>query len=56
VQLKAQGRSFSKRTDDRMDLQPGMTATVEIKTGTNTVLRYLAKPLIKNMQESLTER
>jgi adhesin transport system membrane fusion protein len=56
VQLKAQGRSFSKRTDDRMDLQPGMTATVEIKTGTNTVLRYLAKPLIKNMQGALTER
>jgi adhesin transport system membrane fusion protein len=56
VQLKAQGRSFSKRMDDRMDLQPGMTATVEIKTGTNTVLRYLAKPLIKNLQESLTER
>jgi adhesin transport system membrane fusion protein len=56
VQLQASGRTFSKRKDDRMDIQPGMTATVEIKTGTNTVLRYLAKPLIKTLQESLTER
>jgi len=56
VQVRATGRSFSKRSDDRMDIQPGMTATVEIKTGSNTVLRYLAKPLIKTLQESLTER
>jgi adhesin transport system membrane fusion protein len=56
VQVRAAGRSFSKRKDDRMDIQPGMTATVEIKTGSNTVLRYLAKPLIKTLQESLTER
>ena len=56
VQLQASGRTFSKRKDDRMDIQPGMTATVEIKTGSNTVLRYLAKPLIKTLQESLTER
>jgi adhesin transport system membrane fusion protein len=56
VQLQASGRTFSKRRDDRMDIQPGMTATVEIKTGSNTVLRYLTKPLIKTLEESLTER
>jgi adhesin transport system membrane fusion protein len=56
VQVKSSERRFSKRADDRIDIQPGMTATVEIKTGSNTVLRYLAKPLIKTLQESLTER
>lgn len=56
VQLKASGRRFSKRSDDRIVVQAGMTATVEIKTGSNTVLRYLVKPLIKTLQESLTER
>lgn len=56
VHLQAAGRSFSKHRDDRLDIQPGMTATVEIKTGSNTVLRYLVKPLIKTLEESLTER
>lgn len=37
-------------------IQPGMTATVEIKTGENTVLRYLTKPILKTTSEALQER
>jgi adhesin transport system membrane fusion protein len=33
-----------------------MTATVEIKTGENTVFRYLSKPITKTISEALTER
>jgi adhesin transport system membrane fusion protein len=33
-----------------------MTATVEIKTGRQTVLRYLTKPITKTLNESLRER
>jgi adhesin transport system membrane fusion protein len=33
-----------------------MTATVEIQTGKQTVLRYLAKPVLKTLNESLGER
>jgi adhesin transport system membrane fusion protein len=33
-----------------------MTATVEIKTGENTILNYLIKPIIKTMNESMGER
>jgi adhesin transport system membrane fusion protein len=33
-----------------------MTTTVEIKTGSNTILRYLLKPVIKTVNESLGER
>ncbi|PPJ40397.1 secretion protein, partial [Pseudoxanthomonas sp. KAs_5_3] len=29
---------------DRIELQPGMTATAEIKTGEHTDFRYLTKP------------
>lgn len=39
-----------------VQLQPGMTATVEIKTGDNTVLGYLLKPITKTLSESMNER
>ena len=37
-------------------IQPGMTATVEIGTGRQSVLSYLFKPLNKTLSESLGER
>jgi len=39
-----------------IDIQPGMTATVEIRTGNQTVWQYLTKPIIKTLDESLKER
>ncbi len=39
-----------------VEIQPGMTATVEIKTGSQTVLAYLTKPITKTLSESLGER
>lgn len=44
------------RQGERIEIQPGMTASVEIQTGNNTVLRYLMKPLAKTFSESMTER
>lgn len=56
VQVRTSGKRFSGRPDQNLEIQPGMTATVEIKTGSNTVLRYLIKPLIKTVSESMGER
>ena len=43
--------------DDRMvNLSPGMAATVEIKTGSRTILSYLLSPLLRYRQEALRER
>ena len=43
--------------DDRMvTLSPGMAVTVEIKTGSRTVLSYLLSPLLRYRQEALRER
>lgn len=56
VQVRTSGKRFSGRPDQQLEIQPGMTATVEIKTGSNTILRYMIKPLIKTMNESLGER
>jgi adhesin transport system membrane fusion protein len=56
VQVKTDGKRFSGRPDSKLEIQPGMTATVEIKTGHNTILKYLIKPVIKTVSESLGER
>lgn len=45
-----------RRPSESIELQPGMTATVEIKTGQSTVLRFLLKPIIKTLSEAMTER
>lgn len=37
-------------------IQPGMTATAEIKTGQTTVFRYLFKPVLKTLGQSMGER
>ena len=43
--------------DDRMvNLSPGMAVTVEIKTGSRTIMSYLFSPLLRYKQESLRER
>ena len=43
--------------DDRVvNLSPGMAATVEIKTGSRTMLSYLLSPLLRYRQEAFHER
>lgn len=39
-----------------VNLSPGMAVTVEIKTGSRTVLSYLLSPLLRLKQDSLRER
>lgn len=39
-----------------VEIQPGMTATVDIITGSQSVLAYLTKPVTKTLSESLSER
>ena len=63
---KGQDLSFSARVsldrsqmqiDDRLiNLTPGMAVTVEIKTGSRSLLGYLLSPLTKYGHESLRER
>lgn len=56
VQVKTRDRNLSSRKNEKIDIQPGMTATVEIKTGRQSVWRYLTKPITKTLDESLRER
>ena len=45
-----------KREGEKIIIQPGMTVMAEIKTGENTVLGYLTKPILKTFSESMGER
>jgi adhesin transport system membrane fusion protein len=61
VHIKTRGRDLpgakaGVRRNERIEITPGMTATIEIKTGSNTVLRYLVKPIIRTMSQSFNER
>jgi len=42
--------------DKLVNLSPGMAVTVEIKTGSRTIINYLLSPLLRYKQESLRER
>lgn len=49
-------RSQMQIDDKLINLTPGMAVTVEIKTGSRSVLSYLLSPLIKYGHEGLRER
>ncbi|MEI8304315.1 MAG: HlyD family efflux transporter periplasmic adaptor subunit [Burkholderiales bacterium] len=56
VQIRTTARNLVAANGRRIDIQPGMTASIEIRTGSNTVLRFLLKPVIKTLHEALGER
>lgn len=56
VQVQTVGRQFSGKPHEQLEIQPGMTATIEIRTGQRTVLQYLTKPVTKTLTQSLGER
>ena len=56
VHVRVAGKDLVGMGPDPVEVQPGMTATVEIKTGENTVLGFLSKPIIRGVSESFGER
>ena len=49
-------RSQMQVDDNLVNLSPGMAVTVEIKTGSRTVMNYLLSPLLRYRQDTLRER
>lgn len=56
VQVKTDSLQFDRDPGRELPLQPGMTATIEVKTGRNTVWSYILKPIVKTLNESMGER
>lgn len=52
----ATDRSFLERSGKEYPIFPGMICTVEIMTGSKTILHYLLKPINKARDEALRER
>jgi adhesin transport system membrane fusion protein len=56
VHIRVDTRTMRAHDGKKIEIQPGMTATTEILTGHNTVLKYLLKPIIKTVDQSFGER
>jgi len=56
VKIVMPSQAMVSHKGNTIDLQAGMTAQVDIKTGSQTVLQYLTKPITKTIAESMGER
>jgi adhesin transport system membrane fusion protein len=56
VHIVTTGVPVKTRTGRTLDILPGMTAQVDLRTGDRTILEYLLKPLRKTLTESFGER
>lgn len=56
VHIRVDTKTMRPRAGETISIQPGMTATTEILTGHNTILKYLLKPIIRTIDQSLGER
>jgi adhesin transport system membrane fusion protein len=54
--VRTKGSKLRNPRAEKIEIIPGMTASVEIKTGQRTVMQYLLKPITKNLNESMHER
>lgn len=55
VLVETDGSYITDKSGKRLDISPGMTATVDIKTGEKTIFQYLIKPITR-MKQALQER
>jgi len=56
VLIAFDGSKITSKVGKKVVISPGMTGQIDIITGSRTVLNYLAKPVIKTLDESFTER
>lgn len=56
VKIRIKQDEFKDKLNKNIQIDPGMTVGVDIKTGQRTVLTYLLKPIIKTLNESLNEK
>lgn len=56
IQIETDNTNFSAKPKEQLEIQPGMTSTIEIITGQHSVLSYLTKPITKTLSDSMRER
>lgn len=55
ILVETTGSNLTDKNGNVLDITPGMTATVDIKTGEKTIFQYLIKPITR-MKQALQER
>lgn len=55
ILVETQGNAITDKNGQKLNITPGMTATVDIKTGEKTIFQYLIKPITR-MKQALQER
>ena len=53
--IRTKSAQLKSKNGEVLPITPGMVASVEVKTGTKTVLDYILKPVLK-MNEAFRER
>lgn len=56
VHIRVNTAAMRPLGSQKVEIQPGMTASAEILTGHNTILKYLFKPILKTIDQSFGER
>ena len=56
VLISLSGNEITSKIGKKVIVTPGMTGQIDIITGERTVLTYLAKPVIKTLNEAFTEK
>lgn len=56
VHIKLDQTKLMTKSGKEIEVSPGMTAKVDIITGSRTVLRYLTKPITKTLSEAFHEK
>ncbi len=56
AKIRIKEKEFKNNFAKEIKINPGMTVTIDIKTGTRTVLDYLTKPITKTINESMREK
>jgi adhesin transport system membrane fusion protein len=55
VHVQIKGHTYQGERAHKIEMRPGMTASVSIKSAERSVLSYLTKPITKTLSQSLGE-
>ncbi len=56
IKVNISEKEFKGMMADNIEVRPGMTATVDIRTGRRSILSFITKPIIKTVKDSFGER
>lgn len=54
--IRTYGSKLNNPNNEKIQIIPGMTALVNIKTGERTIMKYLLQPIVRGLEESMHER